>query len=172
VRSLNFNVRYELAQLNIGIIRAPMDSPVMADFAANLDRINALAEQSPGFVWRLQTEEGNATAIRPFENENSLLNMSVWRDVESVGAYVYRSEHVEIMRRRREWFERMEQAFLVLWWVPKGHRPSVSEAIARLEMLRCKGPSAEAFSFRQAFPPPDAAPVQRPATFGDICPAI
>jgi len=162
---------YELAQLNIGIIRGPMDSPVMAEFAANLDRINALAERSPGFVWRLQTEDGNATAIRPFENENNLLNMSVWRDIESLSAYVYRSAHVEIMRRRREWFERMEQAFLVLWWVPKGHRPSVSEAIAKLEVLRSKGPSAEAFTFRQAFPPPDAAPTSRPATFGDICPA-
>jgi hypothetical protein len=162
---------YELAQLNIGIIKGPMDSPVMADFSANLDRINALAERTPGFVWRLQTEDGNATAIRPFDNENLLVNMSVWRDVESLNEYVYSSAHVEIMRRRREWFERMDQAFLVLWWVPKGHRPSVAEAIAKLEVLRTKGPTAEAFTFRRAFPAPDSDPAQPPVAFGDECPA-
>src|SRR5260370_10176438 len=120
---------YELAQLNIGIIKGPMDSPVMADFAANLERINAVADRSPGFVWRLQTEDGDATSIRPFENENLLVNMSVWRDVESLNQYVYSSAHVEVMRRRREWFERMQEAFLVLWWVPDCPRPSFPEAI-------------------------------------------
>lgn len=161
---------YELAQLNIGIIRGPMDSPVMAEFAANLDRINALAERSPGFVWRLQTEDGDATAIRPFGDQNMLVNMSVWRDVESLNSYVYSSAHVEVMRRRREWFERMTEAFLVLWWVTKAHRPSVVEAISKLEMLRSKGPTPEAFTFRKAFPPPDAARSQPPVTFGDECP--
>ena len=163
--------KYEIAQLNIGVIRGPMDSPVMAEFAANLDRINALADRTPGFMWRLQTEEGNATAIRPFEDENLLLNMSVWRDIESLSEYVYKSAHVEIMRRRREWFERMSEAFLVLWWVPKGHRPTVEEAIAKLEVLRRAGPSPQAFTFRNAFPPPDAAPVQAPFIAGDGCPA-
>jgi len=161
---------YELAQLNIGIIRGPMDSPIMADFAANLERINAVADHSPGFVWRLQSEEGDATSIRPFENENQLVNMSVWRDVESLNEYVYSSAHVEVMRRRREWFERMQEAFLVLWWVPEGHRPSVSEAIAKLEVLRANGPTAEAFTFRNAFPPPDAVRSQASVTFGDECP--
>jgi Domain of unknown function (DUF3291) len=102
--------RYQLAQVNVGIIKGPMDSPVMADFAANLDRINALADGFSGFVWRLQTEEGDATSIRPFENENLLINMSVWRDVASLNEYVYSSAHVELMRRRREWFERMPEA--------------------------------------------------------------
>jgi hypothetical protein len=162
---------YELAQLNIGIIKGPMDSPVMAEFAAGLARINALADRSPGFVWRLQTEAGDATSIRPFDDENLLLNMSVWRDVESLNKYVYGSAHVELMRRRREWFERMQEAFLVLWWVPKGYRPSIAEAIAKLELLRAKGPTAEAFTFRQAFPPPDAAASQPSADFGDECPA-
>ena len=147
---------YELAQLNIGTIKAPMDSPVMAGFASNLDRINALAEATPGFVWRLQTDEGDATSIRPFDNENMLVNMSVWRDLESLNQYVYNSAHVELMRRRREWFERMNEAFLVLWWVPSGHRPSVAEAILRLELLRAKGPTPEAFTFRNAFPPPES----------------
>lgn len=163
---------HDLAQLNIGIIKGPIDSPVMAEFVANLDRINALAERTPGFVWRLQTEEGNATAIRPYpENENMAVNMSVWRDVESLSKYVYSSEHVQIMRRRKEWFVKMDQAFMVLWWVPRGHKPSIEEAKAKLETLRAKGPSAEAFTFRQAFPAPDAAPAQSPAAFGDECPA-
>jgi hypothetical protein len=162
---------YQLAQLNIGVIKGPMDSPVMADFAGNLDRINALAESMPGFVWRLQTEDGDATAIRPFENENMLVNMSVWRDIEALNDYVYRSAHVELMRRRKEWFERMEQAFLVLWWVPAGHRPTVAEAMVRLESLREKGPTPEAFTFRHPFPAPDVAPDQTEAPFEDECPA-
>jgi len=163
--------RYEVAQLNIGVIKEPMDSPVMADFAANLERINALADGFPGFVWRLQTEQGDATSLRPFEQENLLLNMSVWRDIESLNHYVYSSAHVEIMRRRREWFERMKEAFLVLWWVPAGHRPSISEAIAKLELLRAHGPSAAAFSFRHAFPPPDALSDADSVAFGGECPA-
>ena len=162
---------YELAQLNIGIIRGAMDSPVMADFAAALERINALAERSPGYVWRLQTEEGNATAIRPFANENLLLNMSVWRDLEALRRYVYHSEHVELMRRRREFFERMPQAFLVLWWVPRGHRPDIPEAMARLEMLRARGPGPQAFTFREAWPPPDQASSVLELKFGDECPS-
>lgn len=164
---------YQLAQLNIGIIKGPMDSPVMADFAANLERINALADSTPGFVWRLQTQEGDATAIRPFENENMLVNMSVWRDVEALSRYVYHSAHVELMRRRREFFERMDDAFLVLWWVPVGHLPSVDEALAKLETLRAEGPTAQAFTFRHAFPAPDVvARAAAPARFNDACPAI
>ena len=162
---------YELAQLNIGVIKGPMDSPLMADFAANLERINAVADASPGFTWRLQTEEGDATAIRPFDDPNLLVNMSVWRDVASLNHYVYSSAHVEIMRRRREFFERMDAAFLVLWWVPRGHRPTVDEAMARLELLRAQGPSAQAFTFRHAFPPPDASPTQPRVSFDDTCPA-
>ena len=161
---------HELAQLNIGIIKGPMDSPVMADFAANLDRINALAEDSPGFIWRLKTDDGDATAIRPFENENMLVNMSVWRDVESLNKYVYGSAHVDMMRRRREWFERMQEFFVVLWWVRSGERPSVDDAIAKLELLRTKGPSPEAFTFRQAFAAPDAARAQSTPSLGDECP--
>jgi hypothetical protein len=162
---------YELAQLNIGIIRGPMDSPIMAEFAANLDRINALAESSPGFVWRLQTPEGNSTAIRPFENENMLINMSVWQDPDSLRKFVYRSAHADILRRRREWFEKISEAILVLWWVPCGHRPSVEEAIKRLQLLRGKGPHSEAFTFREIYPPPDAPATAQPGGFEDECPA-
>jgi Domain of unknown function (DUF3291) len=162
---------YEIAQLNIGIIKGPMDSPLMADFANNLERINKLAEASPGFVWRLQTEEGDATAIRPFGDENTLVNMSVWRDLESLNRYVYKSAHVDIMRRRKDWFERMSEAFLVLWWVNKGHRPTVDEAIAKLTLLRERGASAEAFTFRYPFPAPDTQASAPPVVLGDECPA-
>ena len=146
---------YHLAQLNVGVVKGAIGSPVMAEFVANLDRINALADRSPGFVWRLQTDEGNATAIHAFDDPNLLMNMSVWKDLDSLNAYVYRSAHVEIMRRRREWFERMTQAFFVLWWVPAGHRPTIPEALARLELLRGRGPTRDAFTFRDPFPAPD-----------------
>jgi Domain of unknown function (DUF3291) len=163
--------RYHLAQLNVGIIRAPLDSPVMADFVGNLDRINALAESSPGFVWRLQTDEGNATALRPTDDENLLVNMSVWEDAESLSRFVFKSSHVEIMRRRAEWFQRMADAYLVLWWVPSGHRPTIEEALARLAILRASGPTPDAFNFRTAFPPPDAERAGTPFAFGNECPA-
>jgi hypothetical protein len=156
--------------LNIAVVKEPLESPSMADFVANLDRINALAESSPGFVWRLQTEEGDATALRPM-GENVLVNMSVWRDVGSLNQYVYTSAHVEIMRRRKEWFERMSEAFLALWWVPQGHRPTVAEAIERLEHLRQHGPSPKAFTFRNAFLPPDAEKPSTPFVFDNECPA-
>jgi hypothetical protein len=145
---------FELAQLNIAIMKEPLESPSMADFVASLDRINTLAEAAPGFVWRLQTEEGDATAMRPM-GEDTLVNMSVWRDIESLNRYVYGTAHVDIMRRRKEWFERMRDASVVLWWVRQGHRPTVPEAIAKLELLRTRGPSAEAFTFRHAFLAPD-----------------
>lgn len=161
---------YELAQLNIAVMKEPLESPRMADFVANLDRINALAEKSPGFIWRLQSEEGDATAMRPL-GEDTLVNMSVWNDVNSLHKYVYESAHVEIMRRRKEWFERMREMHVVLWWVRKGHRPAVSEAIARLELLRTKGPTEEAFTFRDAYPAPDTPHRDTLFAFGNACPA-
>jgi hypothetical protein len=160
---------YELAQLNIAIMKAPLESPPMVDFVANLDRINALAESSPGYVWRLQTEDGDATALRPL-GDDTLINISVWADVASLNKYVYGSAHTEIMRRRKEWFQTMREAWVVLWWVRKGHRPDIEEAVAKLELLRAKGPTPEAFTFRKAFPAPDAE-ARAPFAFGDQCPA-
>lgn len=159
---------YELAQLNIALMKAPLDSPRLRDFVDNLDRINALAEQSPGFVWRLQDDGGNATAIRPL-GEKTLVNLSVWKDVESLHRYVYRSAHKDIMRRRKEWFHRMKEAYTVLWWVPEGHRPTVAEAKARLDGLREEGPGPEAFTFRNPYPKPDSNAFLSP--FEDGCPA-
>ena len=144
---------YELAQLNIAQMKAPLESPEMADFVANLERINALAEAAPGFVWRLQGEAGNATAFRPL-GESTLVNLSVWHSVESLSDYVFKSLHVEIMKRRKEWFERTPEVTTVLWWVPQGYRPDESEAMQRLHTLRTLGPSAQAFGFKQNFEAP------------------
>ena len=158
---------FELAQINIAQMQAPLESPQMADFVANLDRINALAETSPGFIWRLKTDDGDATGLRPF-GDDLLVNMSVWQDVESLQAFVYQSAHVEIMRRRKEWFERM-RGFMVLWWVPQGHRPSVAEAKFKLDALRQSGPTPAAFTFAKAYPPPGKG--RQPTGFASECPA-
>jgi hypothetical protein len=162
--------QYRLVQLNIARMKEPLESPSMADFVANLDRINMLAEQSSGFVWGLKDESGNAAAIRPF-GDDIIVNMSVWEDVGSLSSYAFKSEHVEIMRRRREWFERMAEAFAVLWWTPKNHIPSVVEAKERLEHLRKFGATPHAFTFKDAFPAPDANNAAQVLTSNDACPA-
>ncbi len=143
----------QLAQLNIARLFAPIDSPELADFVANLDRINALAEESPGFVWRLQTEEGDATSIDYFGND-IIVNMSVWDDIESLKKFVYESTHIDIMRRRQEWFEKTRERYMVLWWIPEGHVPTMPEAEEKLNHLKEHGATAEAFTFRDAFPAP------------------
>jgi hypothetical protein len=160
---------YHLAQLNIARLLAPLDSPQLADFVANLDRVNALAESAPGFVWRLQTDEGDATALRPL-GEDTIVNMSVWEDVAALNQFVYRSAHVDIMRRRKEWFERMAEAYAVLWWIPKAHMPTIDEALGRLEHLRAHGASQRAFTFRQPFAAPDESDAADPSTLLDECP--
>lgn len=161
---------YQLAQLNVATLKAPLDSPLLADFVANLDPINALAEAAPGFVWRLKTPAGDATALRPL-GDDVIVNMSVWQDVASLNAFTYRGDHVTIMRRRREWFRHMD-LFMVLWWVPAGHEPDEREAIERLDHLRAHGPTPHAFSFRHAFPPPGQAPLAAPPALGDACTAL
>lgn len=145
---------YQLAQVNVASFRLPIDDPVNADFVANLDRVNAIAERAAGFVWRLVGEGGDATDIQAFADPNMIINMSVWTDVESLAAFTYRDPaHLEIMRRRREWFDKME-FHLALWWVPTGHRPSVAEAKERLALLRQSGPTPSAFTFSRPFGPP------------------
>jgi hypothetical protein len=135
---------------------APIDGPALAEFMALLDPVNAVADRSPGFVWRLQTDEGNATSIPILGDERLIVNMSVWESVDRLADFVYRSsDHLAVMRRRREWFERIK-VFMALWWVPAGHQPTVGEAEERLEHLRAHAPTAFAFTFRQRFPAPDA----------------
>src|SRR5262245_47864109 len=163
--------RYHIAQLNIGRIVAPLDSPQLAGFVNRLDEINALADRAPGFVWRFQTEAGDATALRPYDDDRILVNFSVWESAEALHQLVYRTAHVEVMRQRRQWFEVMTEAYLVLWWVPEGHRPTIGEAIARLERLRMRGSSPEAFTFRELYPPPESAGTKAPDRLSEECPA-
>lgn len=156
---------YELAQLNIATMKEPLEAPGMADFVANLDRINVLAESSPGFMWRLKGDGADATSLRPLGPE-VLVNLSVWADVASLSNHVFKSAHVAIVRRRKEWFTRMHEAYAVLWWVRKGHRPTVVEAIAKLDLLSAHGPTPDAFTFKKTFSPP-RAPAHERAVVGD-----
>jgi len=145
--------QYHIAQVNIGRIRAELSDPIMAGFVHRLDEINALADGSDGFVWRLQTDEGNATYFRPYNDDRVLLNMSVWRDVESLQRYVYHTAHRELLRERQAWFEKLERVYMALWWVPAGHRTGLDEAIRRLAHLEVHGPTQFAFTFKTVFEP-------------------
>ena len=161
---------YQLAQLNIARMKTSLESPSMVDFVGSLDRINTLAERSAGFVWRLKDESGSAVAIRGF-GDDYIVNMSVWEDLASLSNYAFRSAHVEIMRRRREWFHPMADAYAVLWWVPAGHHPSVVEAKERLDHLRIHGATQRAFTFKQSYPAPDGRLEFSPQLSDDACPA-
>jgi hypothetical protein len=161
--------RFELAQANLAHMRAPLEDPIMEGFRVQLERINAVADASPGFVWRLQTEQGDATAIRAYDDPHVLFNMSVWESLEALHAYVYRSEHVGPLRDRRRWFVPMRAASLVLWWIPAGHRPTIDEAKARFALLEARGATADAFTFRQPFPPPGQPPRPLPEVDAELC---
>ncbi len=164
--------KYHLAQCNIGRAKGPMDDPVMAGFAARLDDINALADGFPGFIWRLKTESGNATSIQAFEDSLILFNLSVWESPEPLRSFVYRSDHASVMRQRRSWFERFDGVYLVLWWVPAGHVPTVQEARERLAHLQQHGETSHAFSFARIYPSPDSAVQEPRADLSDPCPAV
>ncbi len=155
------NPLYHIAQVNIARMRAPLDQPEMAGFVARLAEINALADQSPGFVWRLQTEAGDATYLRPYEDDRILFNLSVWESIEQFKDYVYRSAHREMLRQRKEWFEQMESMHMTMWWISAGHIPTVEEAKQRLEHLRQHGETAHAFTFKRIFQPTDCAEISR-----------
>ncbi|SUA73511.1 Domain of uncharacterised function (DUF3291) [Nocardia otitidiscaviarum] len=147
---------HHLAQLNLAILKHPLDDPRMVDFTSNLEPINALAESSPGFVWRLVDDSGkDATTMRPV-GDDVIINLSVWESREALWDYVYRSGHLEFLRRRGDWFERPRQDMIVLWWIPAGHIPTLDEAIERLTMLRASGPSPHAFSLRENYSAADA----------------
>lgn len=162
---------FQIAQVNIGRIRAPLDDPLLAGFVANLERINELADSSPGFVWRLKTESGDATALRPYDDDRILVNLSVWANPEDLREFVYRSAHAAVMRQRKSWFERFDGMYYALWWVPAGHIPSVDEAKSRLAHLRTHGESAHAFSFAKLFPAPGSSLEGPVIGFADPCPA-
>jgi heme-degrading monooxygenase HmoA len=125
----------------------------MSGFMSRLDDLNALAERSPGYVWRLQGDEGNNTYLRPYEDARIIVNMSVWESIEHLRHYVYSSEHAEVLKQRREWFEKFDGVMMALWWIPAGHLPSVEDAKRRLASLEHHGPTPFAFTFKTTFPP-------------------
>jgi hypothetical protein len=136
-----------LAELNIGRIRYPLDDPRMADFTNNLTLVNGIADRSPGFVWRLQDDGGNATGVRPFDDPLIIVNVSVWEGVEALERYVWQTVHKRFYGRRQEWFDRFEGPYFVMWWVSVGHRPTIQEAVGRLELLKQHGPTDQAFGW-------------------------
>ena len=148
-----------IAQMNVATALYDLDDERMADFVNNLDRVNALAEATPGFVWRLQSEQGNATDIKVSEDPRFIVNMSVWRDVPALFDYVYRSDHRSVMVRRREWFRKPDGPYHVLWWVREDTLPTVEEGLARLAHLAQHGPTAYAFTFKTVFAPGTAEPL-------------
>ncbi len=145
---------HHLAQINLARMLHPLDHPAMAGFVARLEAVNALADESPGFVWRLQGEGGDATSFRPF-GDDMLVNMSVWESVRDLWAYAYESAHAKVLARRKEWFEMPAAAHMALWWVPAGAVPTVAEGKARIEHLRRHGPGPHAFTFKARFPAPE-----------------
>jgi len=153
---------FHLAQVNIGRFRAPIGDPIMEDFRNALEPVNALADASPGFVWRLQTEDGDATAVRPYPDDDLMaINLSVWESLESLQRFVYKSHHVHTLRGRSQWFEPIEGPILALWWIPAGHIPTVAEATERLASLKAHGPTPRAFTFRTPFPAPGGPDVDK-----------
>ena len=146
---------YHLAQVNIARMLAPLTDPIMAGFVAELDAINALADNSPGFLWRLQTPEGNATDIRPFEDDLILVNLSLWEGLTDLTTFVYKSRHRQVLQQRPQWFHRFNGPYVALWWVPSGHIPTVEEAKERLSYLSAHGETPHAFSFKKPYSAPE-----------------
>ncbi|WP_326785533.1 DUF3291 domain-containing protein [Streptomyces sp. NBC_00151] len=144
---------FELAQVNVARLKAPLDSTQLKGFVEALEPVNAVADAADGFVWRLQDDSGDATDFRVLGDAWTIINMSTWRDMNALTAFMYQGRHRELMARRREWFERLEEAVTALWWVPAGHRPTVTEAESRLLHLREHGPTPHAFGLRTSFPP-------------------
>jgi hypothetical protein len=145
---------YHIAQVNIGKFRFPTTDPRMAGFMDQLKPINALADNTPGFVWRLQDDSGDATAIRPFPDDMLAVNFSVWESIDALFQYVYYSDHAKVLRERKAWFEHMTEHYMVMWWIPAGYTPNLEDAKERLDALRRDGPTPFAFTFKQKFEAP------------------
>lgn len=146
-----------LAQLNIAKAKYELDDPKISEFVDNLEPVNKLAEQTDGFVWRLQDESGDATNIEVFDDPTLLINMSVWQCVDSLKDFMFRTHHRDFLRRKKEWFEHIPDDSYVLWWIPKGHLPTIEEGIERLQYLRKHGDTAHAFSFKSNFSPDECS---------------
>ena len=142
---------YHIAQINIARMLAPIDSDTMSGFVARIDEINALADTADGFIWRLQGEEGNATALRVFADDMLIINMSVWESIDALHAYTYKSDHAQVFRRRKDWFSLMEKPHMALWYIPAGHIPTPDEAKHKLALIEKQGASPSAFTFVKRF---------------------
>lgn len=176
VRPYALRVSFDVAQVNVSRLLAPIDSPVLADFMAALDEVNAAGDATAGFRWRLQTEDGNATAVKAFgwdvgDSHGVIVNLTTWSSVQALADFVFSGRHLQIMRARRQWFERAVEPMTALWWVPAGHRPSTQEAESRVRHLRRHGPTVEAFTFRSPFPSPATPEVVARSDDDWFCPA-
>lgn len=147
------NKMFHLAQLNIAEAKAALDTPLLKGFVERIDEINALADNQNGFIWRLKDETGNSMEIRFSDNPNLLINLSVWETVDYLKDFTYKTMHKELIRDRKQWFHHLKDAYYVLWWIPKGHIPTLAEGKERLDLLRANGPNKEAFTFKKVFPP-------------------
>lgn len=147
-------MNYHLAQINIGRLIAPLYDPKIAEFVAQLAPINAIADKAPGFVWRLQSESGNATDIAYNDDPSIMVNMSVWESLEALRDYAYKSDHMKVFRDRAKWFVKMDKPHYCLWWIPDGHIPAVAEGRERLEHCQTHGATPYSFWFSQEFPQP------------------
>lgn len=148
------NGNWHIAQLNIAsMLGKNINDPVMAEFVAQLDTINILAEQSTGFIWRLKSDGGNATDYNPYLDERIIVNFSVWENTDALKNFVYKSAHTAVMKDRKRWFENFGKAYYAIWNVPAGYIPSLDEAVARLDFLQKNGPSEYAFDFKNIFEP-------------------
>jgi hypothetical protein len=164
--------KLHVAQVNIARMRAPLEDPMMRGFVERLDEINALADGSPGFVWRLQTDAGNATYLRPYDDEWIIINLSIWETIEDLRNFVYGGNHADVLRQRRDWFEKLQTPVVALWWIPAGHIPSIDEAKKRLAHLQERGPTPFAFSFRTVFPPDEEVVAATDWSAFEPCPAV
>ena len=142
-----------LAELNIARAHHAMDAPQMKEFVNAIAAVNEIADHAPGFIWRLQDDSGNATGISAFDDPNMLVNLSVWESTEQLKDFMFKTLHRDYLSRKREWFDKMSEAYFVMWWIPEGHTPTLQEALERLEHLRLEGETPYAFSFRSNFKP-------------------
>ena len=155
---MNVSGNYHFAELNVARLHRPLDGPENAEFVAALDAVNLIAERTPGFVWRLQDEDGASSSyVTAYDDPLEIVNLTVWSDIESLRHFTYRSGHGAYLRRRREWFEAPSQPHMVCWWVPAGDVPTVADATRRLDVLRTDGPTCNGFLFTDPFPAPTAA---------------
>ncbi|MEO6454562.1 MAG: DUF3291 domain-containing protein [Ginsengibacter sp.] len=148
---------YQIAEINIARMKGVnINDPVMKEFVDNLDRVNALAESSAGFVWRLKDDTNNATSINPYNDEQVIINVSVWQNIESLENFMYKSFHSGFLKRRKAWFQLFGKAYTAMWWIPKSHLPTIDEAVEKLDYLQKNGASEKVFDFRKKYLPPSA----------------